>query len=315
MERKVVITVKNDKTNNIEATEETVTAQPSETVSPESDTANDNLTNKRVPFAIVESYKNLRTSITFLLSENEGNSFTVTSANAGEGKSTTSANLAVAFSQLGKKVLIIDADLRRASLHKKFKIENDVGLSDVIIGTANINDAVKNISPMLGVLTAGPLPPNPSELLDSQNFSDLMVYLNSTYDFVIVDTPPLNVVSDSLIVAPNTTGVVLVIRDGYTPHYSIKKAIEVMRFSNVNILGTVMNGINPRSKSRYIYRKSKYYSYNSGYNKGYGNSYGYGYGGYGSYGGYGGYGSYGGYGYGPRPQENLSNENRNNDQN
>ncbi len=311
----MVITVEINKTNNIEATEEKVTTPTNEPATTGNDAADDNLTNRRVPFAIVESYKNLRTSLAFLLSENGGNSFTVTSANAGEGKSTTSANLAVAFSQLGKKVLIIDADLRKASLHKKFKTENGVGLSDVIIGSVNISDAVKNITPMLSILTAGNLPPNPSELLDSQSFSDLMVYLNSTYDLVILDTPPLNVVSDSLIVAPNTTGVVLVIRDGYTPHYSIKKAIEAMRFSNVNILGTIMNGINPRSRSRYIYRKSKYYSYNSGYNKGYGNSYGYGYGGYGSYGGYGGYGSYGGYGYGSRPQENLSNENRNNDQN
>ena len=305
----MVITVKNNTTNNIETTENKVNDSTNEALVAEKTAENDSIANKRVPFAIVESYKNLRTSLTFLLSENEGNSFTVTSANAGEGKSTTSANLAVAFSQLGKKVLIIDADLRRASLHKKFKLENDVGLSDVIIGSVNINDAIKTISPMLSVLTAGPLPPNPSELLDSQNFSDLMVYLNSTYDFVIVDTPPLNVVSDSLIVAPNTTGVVLVIRDGYTPHYSIKKAIEVMRFSNVNILGTIMNGINPRSKSRYIYRKSKYYSYNSGYNSSYGSSYGYG--GY-TYGGYGGYGKYG---YGPRPQEKANNENRDNNQN
>ena len=303
----MVITVKNDTTNNIEATEEKVTTPTNEPATTENDAADNNLTNRRVPFAIVESYKNLRTSLAFLLSENEGNSFTITSANAGEGKSTTSANLAVAFSQLGKKVLIIDADLRKASLHKKFKIENDVGLSDVIIGSVNISDAVKNITPMLSILTAGNLPPNPSELLDSQSFSDLMVYLNSTYDLVILDTPPLNVVSDSLIVAPNTTGVVLVIRDGYTPHYSIKKAIEAMRFSNVNILGTIMNGINPRSRSRYIYRKSKYYSYNPGYRSSYGNSYG--------YGGYGGYSSYGGYGYGSRPQENLSIENRNNDQN
>ena len=321
MEGKAVITVKDNKSNKPEATEKILNAPEAETEaaaeSTEKAVAESDASNKRVPFAIVESYKNLRTSIAFLLSENDGSSFTITSANAGEGKSTTSANLAVAFSQLGKKVLIIDADLRRASLHKKFKLENDIGLSDVITGTKNANEAIKVINPMLSILTAGPLPLNPSELLDSQSFSDLMVYLNSTYDFVVVDTPPLNVVSDALIVAPNTTGMILVIRDGYTPHYSIKKAFEVMRFSNVNILGTIMNGTNPRSKSRYIYRKSKYYSYNSGYRSSYGSNYGYGGytygGGYG--GGYGSYGHGGGYGYGPRQQENSNNENRQNNQN
>lgn len=309
-----------NKSNNPETTEEVLNAAANEAEATENAAPDNDPSNKRVPFAIVESYKNLRTSIAFLLNENEGSSFTITSANAGEGKSTTSANLAVAFSQLGRKVLIIDADLRRASLHKKFKVENDIGLSDVITGTKNINEAIRNINPMLSVLTAGPLPPNPSELLDSQSFADLMVYLNSTYDFVIIDTPPLNVVSDALIVAPNTTGMILVIRDGYTPHYSIKKAIEVMRFSNVNILGTIINGINPRSKSRYIYRKSKYYSYNSGYRNSYGSNYGYGaytygggYGGYGSYGNS--YGGYGNYGYGPSAREKAPNDNRQNKQN
>ena len=311
--------MKDNKAKNPETTEEVLNATANEPETTENPAADSDPSSKRVPFAIVESYKNLRTSIAFLLNENEGNSFTITSANAGEGKSTTSANLAVAFSQLGRKVLIIDADLRRASLHKKFKLENDIGLSDVITGTKNINEAIRNINPMLSVLTAGPLPPNPSELLDSQSFSDLMVYLNSTFDFVIIDTPPLNVVSDALIVAPNTTGMILVIRDGYTPHYSIKKAIEVMRFSNVNILGTIINGINPRSKSRYIYRKSKYYSYNSGYrNSSYGSNYGYGAYTYGSGGYGGGYGSYGygGYGYGPSARENApNNDNRQNNQN
>lgn len=294
------------KENDLNNAPEKVDETPKETKKAENDVDKKVLKapKRRVPFAIVESYKNLRTSITFLLSECDGNSFAVTSANAGEGKSTTSSNLAIAFSQLGKKVLLIDADLRRASLHKKFQIDNSKGLSDIISSDLPFEEAFVAINPVLHVLTAGTLPPNPSELLDSQKFSDLMTYLNSVYDYVIVDTPPLNVVSDSLIVAPNTAGMVLVVRDGYTPHYSIKKAIEVMNFANVNILGSIMNGTNPKSKSRYVYRKSSYdtsyygnkrdiYGGRKGYRNGYGYG-GYGYGGYG-YGDYGRRGVYGGY--------------------
>ncbi len=225
---------------------------------------------KHVPFAIVESYKNIRTSITFLLSEANGNSMTVTSANAGEGKSTTSANLAVAFSQLGKKVLIIDADLRKASLHRKFNVKNVKGLAEVLQEEALFEEVYCEISPELHILTAGVSPANPSELLDSDNFSKLMEKLKSSYDYVLIDTPPLNVVSDSLIVAPHTSGVVFVVRDGYTPHYSIKKAIDVMRFSNINILGSVMNGANPKYKNRYIYRKYSYVYNKKGYSSYYG---------------------------------------------
>ncbi len=230
--------------------------------------------NKKIPFAIVESYKNIRTSIAFLISECGGNAITVTSANASEGKSTTSSNLAVAFSQLGKKVLLIDADLRRASLHRKFKIKNTDGLTNVLIGEKNVGECVKEINTNLFILTAGSIPPNPSELLGSQKFEEVMKYVCAVYDFVIVDTPPLNIVSDSILVAPHTSGAVLVVRDGYTPHYSIQKAIDVLRFSNVNILGAVMNGANPRNKNKYIYRKYSYSNYSSYgyYRSGYGNN-------------------------------------------
>ena len=223
------------------------------------------LEKKQIPFVIVESYKNIRTGVAYLLSREEKSSFTITSANAGEGKSTTAANLAVAFSQLGKTVLLVDADLRRASLHKKFKLENGKGLADVLTGTATLDEAIVTIKPGLNILTAGFIPPNPSELLDSVNFEETMKLLNEQYDYVIVDTPPLNVVTDSMIIAPQTGGVILIVRDGYTPHYSIKKVLGDMDFANINILGAVMNGSHPKNKNKYIYRKYSYGYYGSYY--------------------------------------------------
>ncbi len=231
--------------------------------------------NRKVPFAIVEAYKAIRANVSFLLSQTNGNIIAVTSANASEGKSTTASNLAVAFSQLDKKVILIDADLRKASLHKKFKIKNGTGLANILAGDDDPSGCVKEINPNLFVLTTGAIPPNPSELLVSKKFDDVLNYLSANYDLVIIDTPPLNVVSDALIVAPKTSGVILVVRDGYTPHYSIQKAIDTMRFSKVNVLGAIMNGANPGAKNKYIYRK---YSYKYHYG-----SY------YGSYGNYGGY--------------------------
>lgn len=268
----------------------------------QNDQKNAIITGKKIPFAIIEAYKNIRTSIDFLLADEEKNTFTVTSANAVEGKSTTSSNLAVAFSQLEKKVLLIDADLRRASIHKKFNIENKSGLSNVIINEAEFEDVVVKVKPYLHILTAGKLPPNPSELLGSKRFEEFLNKASEEYDYVIVDTPPLNVVTDSMLVAPLTGGVVLVVRDGYTPHYSIEKAIADIEFAGIKILGAVMNGVNAGNKKNYIYRKTgneSYGKYRYGYNK-YGYKYGYNRYGYDDYDRYG----YGGYGYGRYGYEN-----------
>lgn len=213
---------------------------------------------KRVPFAVVEAYKTIRTNLNFLLAGHKSGVFTVSSPDVADGKSTTAVNMAIAFSQLGQKTLIIDADMRRSSLHKKLKIENDVGLSNVLAGFVTADKAVKTVNEHLDILTAGQLPPNPSELLGSPNFKALIEEVSKHYIHVIIDTPPINVVTDALIVAPNSEGLVLVLRERYTTNDSIKRAVAAAELANIEILGAIINGINLKKKKGYNYRK--YYS-------------------------------------------------------
>ncbi len=233
---------------------------------------------RRVPFAVIEAYKAIRTNLTFLLSSSEKKVFGITSPEAGEGKSTTAVNMAIAFSQLGDKVLLIDADMRRSSIHKKLKVENKAGLSGVLAGFCKFRDTVTHISDTFDVLTAGQVPPNPSELLGSVRFKELIDETADKYSYVIIDTPPVDVVTDAWVIAPATSGLVLVVKDQITPTDAIQRSIEAAKFAGINLLGAVMNGANPKSTGyrKYGYRKYGYRKY--GYRK-YGYAkYGYGYG-------------------------------------
>ncbi len=233
---------------------------------------------RHVPFAVVEAYKTIRTNLTFLLSSSETKVFGITSPEAGEGKSTTSVNMAIAFSQLGDKVLLIDADMRKSSIHKKLKLENNAGLSNVLAGFNKHSEVINHISETFDVITAGQVPPNPSELLGSVRFKELIEAVGKEYSYVIIDTPPVDVVTDALVIAPQTSGLVLVVKDQTTPTDSIQRAIDAAKFANINLLGAVMNAANPKSGGygyrKYSYRKYSYYR-KYGYSKyGYGHGYG-----------------------------------------
>lgn len=232
---------------------------------------------RHVPFAIVEAYKTIRTNLTYLLASSETKVFGITSPEAGEGKSTTSINMAIAFSQLGDKVLLIDADMRKSSVHKKLKLENNIGLSNILAGFNKHTEAINHISDTLDVITGGQVPPNPSELLGSARFKELIDTVGKEYSYVIIDTPPVDVVTDALVIAPQTAGLVLVVKDQVTPTDSISRAIDAAKFANINILGAIMNAANPKSGGgyrKYGYRKYAYYR-KYGYSK-YGYGYGYG---------------------------------------
>lgn len=214
-----------------------------------------------VPFVVTEAYNTFRTNLLFALSTNKSNVAIVSSSLSGEGKSTSVANLALAIGETEAKILIIDADLRRPTQHKLFKLKNDKGLSTILSGMSKFEDAVhRNISGNTDVVTSGPMPPNPSQMLTSEAMTTLIEKVSGLYDYVIVDTSPVNIVSDALILSKLTAGVILVARQGITTFDQIEKALESIRFADSNVLGVVVNSVNYENS---IYRKNNYrYKYN-----------------------------------------------------
>ena len=213
------------------------------------------------PFAVVEAYNTIRTNLLFVISHHKGKVITISSANPSEGKSTTALNVASSFSQLGSKILIIDADMRKPILHKKAHIQNSKGLSSILVGFCQKEEVLHEINPYLHLLPAGPTPPNPGELLASKAFDELIAAVREEYDYVIVDTPPINVVSDALVAAARTDGVVLVVRDRKTYHDEYKAAISSVEFANVKIFGVVLNALDVKNTEKYKYKYKYRYRY------------------------------------------------------
>ena len=220
-------------------------------------------------FAIVEGYKIARTNLVFSLTAQESNCVAITSWSKGEGKSTATVNLAISFAKMGKRVLLIDVDLRRPNLHNLLKIKNETGVSDVIGRFGEFEDVVhRDVITNLDVLTSGAIPPNPSELLASSYFADLLKMAKDEYDYVIMDTPPLGVVADTLLLKDYIGGYVLVVREKVTSHGDIERALQSIKLAESKVLGFLKVGCEMRSKG-YGYRKYKYryhYNYNYGYN-------------------------------------------------
>lgn len=199
-----------------------------------------------------ESYRILRTNIMYSSFDKEIKRILVTSSEPGEGKSTTSGNLALAFAQDEKKVILIDCDLRKPSLHKKFRISNNRGLSDVIIDRDKLNKCIQKRTEYLDILTAGKIPPNPSEMLGSQAMSSLLDELSNVYDVIILDSPPVLAVTDAQILSTKVDGTVLVVRAEKTKKDTVTAAKGVLDKVNANILGTVLNG-GDKNKDNYYY--------------------------------------------------------------
>ena len=217
-------------------------------------------------FAIVEGYKIARTNLVFSLTAVENNCAAVTSWSKGEGKSTATVNLAISFSKMNKKVLLIDTDLRRPNLHNLLKIDNDAGLTDIIAQLKTFDEVVRrDVISCLDVLTSGPIPPNPSEMLASAAFSQLVNNAKEQYDYVIFDTPPLGVVADTLLLKDYIAGYVLVIREKVTTHGDIENSLQNIKLADSKVLGFLKVGCSLRSKGYRGYKgyKNKYrYNYN-----------------------------------------------------
>lgn len=204
-----------------------------------------------------EAYKTLRTNIQYSSFDKEIKTILVTSTIPGEGKSTIAGNLALSFAQQDKKVLVIDCDLRKPALHKMFKLSNFKGLSDVIVGNSDLEKAMYNYKDNFDILTSGKIPPNPSEILASNAMTMLLEKLKTMYDIIIIDSAPLQAVTDAQIISNKVDGTLLVIRAGLTKREAILQAKELLNQVNAKILGVVLNGAENNSEKHYYYYGSK----------------------------------------------------------
>lgn len=207
--------------------------------------------NPRSP--ISEQYRTIRTNLQFSAVDNDLETILITSAGPSEGKSSTAANLAIVFAQQEKKVLLIDADMRKPTVHYTFRIDNRRGLSSVLIGDIVLSDAtVKTDVENLNILSAGPIPPNPSELLSSKAMSQLIEEAKHYYDLIIFDTPPVLAVTDAQLLANGVDGSLLVVRSKKTDQEAAVKAKELLLPAKSKLLGVVLND-RELTKNQYYY--------------------------------------------------------------
>lgn len=207
---------------------------------------------------ITEQYRTIRTNIQFSNVDSDIRSIMVTSSFPSEGKSTTTANLAVVFAQQGKKVLFVDADLRKPTIQYTFQLENHVGLTNVLTRQTTLRSAVQTSHiESLSILTSGPIPPNPAELLGSQTMEDLMNEMYENYDIIIFDTPPVLPVADANILANLCHGIVLVVKSGGVDRDSALKATEILKGAKGKLLGAVVNQKKQSEGNYYYYYGTK----------------------------------------------------------
>ncbi len=228
-------------------------------------------------FAAAEAYKLLRTNLMFSLPEKPCHIIGVTSSVRGEGKSTTSVNIAYTFAQSGKKVLLIDADMRLPSVAAKLDIHGAPGLSNLIAGMNTEHSCLRKSSFFDNwyIIPAGDIPPNPSELLGSERMHNLLLRYEELFDVIILDLPPVNIVTDALVISKWTDGLIGVVRQNYTDRRALSDCMYQVEKLNVKFLGFVMTDANVGEGSYKHY--GKYGKYGGKYGKSYGYGYDYGY--------------------------------------
>ncbi|MPQ42287.1 CpsD/CapB family tyrosine-protein kinase [Clostridium tarantellae] len=205
-----------------------------------------------------EAYRTLRTNLQYSALDREIKVILVTSSNPGEGKTTTAGNLAIVLAQDGKRVMLIDCDLRKANVHKQFKISNTVGLSEVLLGKETFFNSMTTHESGLHILTCGKMPPNPAEMVGSKAMEKLLNDLRNRYDYIVLDTPPVQAVTDSKVLATKSDGVVLVVRVEKTTKNIVLETKKELEKVNAKIIGTVLNGVsNKNGKNPYYYYGSR----------------------------------------------------------
>lgn len=213
-------------------------------------------------FKITEAYKTIRTNIAFSLIKKGCRKIVVSSACPSEGKSTMAVNIAVSIAQTEAKVLLIDTDLRRPKVHRFLALNNSPGVTNYLGEMNSLEEVIRQTQyPNLQVITAGSLVPNPSEMISSEPFKELLEQMEKEYDYIIIDSTPLNVVADALPLVKLCDGVILVVREKVSTHTELDAAIKQLELIDAKILGFIYNGVTD-TKHRYYSYKYKYASYN-----------------------------------------------------
>lgn len=208
-------------------------------------------------FRAKESYKMLRTNIRFLMVGEKHPRLVFTSGISGEGKSTTIINTAISLREAGYRVILIDCDLRCPVLHKMANLQIVPGLTNLLSGAASVDEVIRPTRYAgLDMVTSGAIPPNPTELLGSKAMADFLDEISERYDYILFDTPPINVVSDALVLSSLVTGYFFLVRENVTDKKELLKSIEAIRLVNAKLLGIVMNDVKGEKQRR----RGKYYS-------------------------------------------------------
>ena len=227
------------------------------------------LLNEKTPFNVTEAFRNLKASISVSVpKKTEGVVIMATSAYPEDGKTTVTANLALMFALSDAKVVLVDADIRKGRIARYFKRKSAPGLSDYLSGQASLSDVVHRTrtNENLSYITCGTHSPRPYELLESEEMKNLIEELKKYYDYVIIDTPPILVISDALALTPIVDGAVLVCRHEVSYVSDISRAISTLRFSKANILGVIVNDYKDSHVGKYGgYSKKHSYGYSYGY--------------------------------------------------
>ncbi len=200
-----------------------------------------------------ESYRRLRTNIEYSSFDDKYKVIVVTSSFPEEGKSTTAGNLAISMSDTEKKVLLIDCDIRKPSLHKKFKISNSKGLTELIMGRSSFDEVSYKYNENLTVITSGSKVPNPSELLASEVMNIFLQEARENFDYVVIDTPPVQLVTDAQILSSKADGTLLVVKAESTKKNQVASSVGLLRKVNATVMGTVLNAVKNTVEKKYNY--------------------------------------------------------------
>ena len=200
-----------------------------------------------------EAYRSLRSNIEYSSFDDEYRVIVVTSSVPGEGKSTTAGNLAIALAQSGNSVLLVDCDMRKPSIHKMFKISNAAGTAELLLRKKLFEEVANKYNENLTIITAGKIPPNPSEMLASRAMTAFIEEMKKEFKYIILDTPPLQAVTDAQVLSTKADGVLLIVRAGSTKREMVFNSVDLIKKVQGKVIGTVLNGVENKKNNYYYY--------------------------------------------------------------